>query len=132
MYCRTFLELIRFFFVRSNQISVYDTSFSLSLENMSSNKTKEENKADSNYETLVRSFTNRGKNKRKVKLVEDKLIQLTFADHEDSEDDEDFTLDDADLDSDDSNYGKIGFYHFLCILDMHNCCFECSVNFLSS
>ena len=73
---------------------------------MSSNKETDNKNEDSPYETLVRSLTNRGKNKRKVKLVEDKLIQLTFADHEDSEDDEDFTLDDADLDSDDSNYGK--------------------------
>lgn len=81
----------------------------------SNNKNKEEDKnEDSPYEILVRSLTNRGKNKRKVKLVEDKLIQLTFADHEDSEDDEDFTLDDADLDSDDSNYG-ICFY-CLCII----------------
>ena len=68
---------------------------------MSSNKETDNKNEDSPYETLVRSLTNRGKNKRKVKLVEDKLIQLTFADHEDSEDDEDFTLDDADLDSDD-------------------------------
>ena len=74
---------------------------------MSSNKKKQDDKnEDSPYETLVRSLTNRGKNKRKVKLVEDKLIQLTFGDHSDSEDDEDFTLDDAELDSDDSNYGN--------------------------
>lgn len=77
---------------------------------MSSNKETDNKNEDSPYETLVRSLTNRGKNKRKVKLVEDKLIQLTFADHEDSEDDEDFTLDDADLDSDDSNYGKNTYF----------------------
>ena len=87
-----------------------------SKNNKNNNTTKEKNdeeKAeDSPYESMVRSLTNRGKNKRKVKLVEDKLIQLTFADHSDSEDDEDFTLDDADLDSDDSNYGMLKIVSF--------------------
>ena len=77
-------------------------------------KDDEKKEEDSPYQTLVRSLTNRGKNKRKVKLVEDKLIQLTFGDHSDSEDDEDFTLDDADLDSDDSNYCK-----YIGIIDLY-------------
>eukprot|EP00111_Clytia_hemisphaerica_P018581 TCONS_00054945-protein len=77
-----------------------------SKNNNTTNEKNEEKAEDSPYESMVRSLTNRGKNKRKVKLVEDKLIQLTFADHSDSEDDEDFTLDDADLDSDDSNFGE--------------------------
>lgn len=59
---------------------------------------------DSPYENMIRSFTNRGKNKRKVKLVEDKLIQFAFGDS-DSDDDEDYTLDsDREVDSDHSDY----------------------------
>jgi hypothetical protein len=68
---------------------------------------KNQNEEDSPYESMVKSLTTRAKNKRKVKLVEDKLIQLTFADHSESEDDEDFTLGADAMDSDDSNYSKL-------------------------
>lgn len=70
------------------------------------NKNDADEAEDSPYENMIRSFTNRGKNKRKVKLVEDKLIQFAFGDS-DSDDDEDFTLDsDKEVDSDHSDYGK--------------------------
>lgn len=63
------------------------------------NKNDEE---ENPYDSMVRSLTNRGKNKRKVKLIENQLIQFAFGES-DSEDDEDFMVDNDDINSDDSN-----------------------------
>ena len=57
------------------------------------------------YEKMVKSLTNRGKNKRQVRLVEDKVIQFAFAGSDTDEDDEDFVVD-QDRSSDASDDGK--------------------------
>ncbi|XP_012554533.2 PHD finger protein 14 [Hydra vulgaris] len=52
------------------------------------------------YELMIKSLTNRDKSKRKVKLVEEKLLEFAFAGG-DSEEDEDFVVGENDVISDD-------------------------------
>jgi len=76
------------------------------------NKTGNENENDSNaegngnevtpYESMVKSLTNRGKNKRQVRLIENQLLQFAFG-GSDSEDDSDFEVDQSMLNSDDES-----------------------------